>query len=141
MGTLMNQPVLVFHRISVRILGISLVQSGILMHMRLFRMSRLIKFETTDPCLIFFQNLMLLVVIAGMSVPGRYLSGFPVSPYELVSLLRDVSKPVKLLCGPAARYGFGMSGGKHVTETSVVKMFLISLSMAMVKSLSRIIKK
>lgn len=62
----------------------------------------------------------LLVVVAGMSVPGRYLSGFPVSPFELVSLLRDVSKPVKLLCGPAARYGFGMSGGKRVQETRVV---------------------
>lgn len=62
-----------------------------------------------------------LVVIAGMSVPGRYLSGFPVSPYELISLLNDISKPVKLLCGPAARYGFGLSGGKRVTETDVVK--------------------
>jgi radical SAM superfamily enzyme with C-terminal helix-hairpin-helix motif len=62
-----------------------------------------------------------LVVIAGMSVPGRYLSGFPVSPYELVSLLQNVTKPVKLLCGPAARYGFGLSGGKRVTRTDVVK--------------------
>jgi radical SAM superfamily enzyme with C-terminal helix-hairpin-helix motif len=62
-----------------------------------------------------------LVVIAGMSVPGRYLSGFPVSPHELVSFLRDVSKPVKLLCGPAARYGFGMAGGKPVIGTDVVQ--------------------
>ena len=62
-----------------------------------------------------------LVVIAGMSVPGRYLSGFPVSPYELVSLLSNLSQPVKLLCGPAARYGFGMSGGKSVKETGVVE--------------------
>jgi len=63
----------------------------------------------------------ILVVIAGMSVPGRYLSGFPVSPYELVSLLSNLSQPVKLLCGPAARYGFGMSGGKSVKETGVVE--------------------
>jgi len=63
----------------------------------------------------------MLVVIAGMSVPGRYLSGFPVSPYELVSLLSNLSQPVKLLCGPAARYGFGMSGGKSVKETGVVE--------------------
>jgi len=62
-----------------------------------------------------------LVVIAGMSVPGRYLSGFPVSPHELLSFLNGISKPVKLLCGPAARYGFGMSGGKPVTGTDVVK--------------------
>jgi len=62
-----------------------------------------------------------LVVIAGMSVPGRYLSGFPVSPNELVSFLNSISKPVKLLCGPAARYGFGMSGGKSMTGTDVVQ--------------------
>ena len=68
-----------------------------------------------------FSKSDVLVVIAGMSVPGRYLSGFPVSPKELVTFLNDVSKPVKLLCGPAARYGFGMSGGKQVTETDVVK--------------------
>lgn len=62
-----------------------------------------------------------LVVIAGMSVPGRYLSGFPVSPHELVSFLSEVTTPVKLLCGPAARHGFGMSGGKQMTETDIVK--------------------
>ena len=62
-----------------------------------------------------------LIVIAGMSVPGRYLSGFPVSPQELVYFLSEISIPVKLLCGPAARYGFGMSGGKHVIRTDIVR--------------------
>lgn len=62
-----------------------------------------------------------LIVIAGTSVPGRYLSGFPVSPHELVSFLSQMKKPVKVLCGPAARYGFGMSGGRQVTEIDVVK--------------------
>jgi radical SAM superfamily enzyme with C-terminal helix-hairpin-helix motif len=32
-----------------------------------------------------------------------------------------MSKPVTLLCGPAARYGFGMAGGKQVIEADVVK--------------------
>jgi radical SAM superfamily enzyme with C-terminal helix-hairpin-helix motif len=63
----------------------------------------------------------LLIVIAGMAVPGRYLSGFPVSPNELVSILNDVSKPLKILCGPAARYGFGMAGGKKIRETHTVE--------------------
>jgi radical SAM superfamily enzyme with C-terminal helix-hairpin-helix motif len=61
-----------------------------------------------------------LVVIAGMSVPGRYLSGLPISPQELNAFLNDIRKPVRLLCGPAARYGFGTSGGKKVTGTEVV---------------------
>lgn len=63
----------------------------------------------------------LIVVIAGMSVPGRYLSGYPVSPNELISFLSDLNKPVKVLCGPAARYGFGISGGKKVRDTRVVE--------------------
>ena len=62
----------------------------------------------------------LIMVIAGMSVPGRYLSGFPVSPNEINSILRNIKKPVKLLCGPAARYGFGMSGGKKTREAETV---------------------
>lgn len=52
-----------------------------------------------------------IVVIAGMAVPGRYLSGFPASPKEL-SFLNGLEKPIKILCGPAARHGFGISGGK-----------------------------
>jgi len=63
----------------------------------------------------------LIIVIAGMSVPGRYLSGFPVSPNELVTFLGDIFSPVKVLTGPAARYGFGMSGGKKVKDKNFVK--------------------
>lgn len=63
----------------------------------------------------------LIVVIAGMAVPGRYLSGFPVSPNELVSLMSSLSKPFKVLCGPAARYGFGIAGGKKTRETDFVR--------------------
>ena len=63
----------------------------------------------------------LIVAIAGMSVPGRYLSGFPASPNELRYFLGGFDKPLKILCGPAARYGFGMAGGKRTRETSYVE--------------------
>jgi len=63
----------------------------------------------------------LIVVVAGMSVPGRYLSGFPASPNELISFLSDIHRPVKVLTGPAARFGFGISGGKKVTDIRVVE--------------------
>ncbi len=63
----------------------------------------------------------MVIVVAGMIVPGRYLSGFPASPNELVSFLSKITKPTKILCGPAARYGFGLSGGKRTRETSVVE--------------------
>jgi radical SAM superfamily enzyme with C-terminal helix-hairpin-helix motif len=67
------------------------------------------------------SNSDLLVLIAGMSVPGRYLSGFPISPNEILSILNNLRKPIKILAGPAARYGFGMSGGKQVIDTKIVK--------------------
>lgn len=63
----------------------------------------------------------LLVVIAGMSVPGRYLSGYPSSPRELKNFLTDIRMPLKVLCGPAARYGFGLSGGKRTVDITTVK--------------------
>ena len=69
----------------------------------------------------FFLKSDLLVVIAGMIVPGRYLSGYPVSPNEILFLLHNLKKPVKVLIGPAARYGFGLSGGKKTINTTVVK--------------------
>jgi radical SAM superfamily enzyme with C-terminal helix-hairpin-helix motif len=63
----------------------------------------------------------LIIVIAGMSVPGRYLSGYPASPRELVLLMSKFTKPKKVLTGPAARYGFGMSGGRKTKDISFVK--------------------
>jgi len=63
----------------------------------------------------------ILIVIAGMTVPGRYLSGYPVSPNELVFYLSKLNKPIKILSGPAGKYGFGLSGGKKVIDTSFVQ--------------------
>lgn len=62
----------------------------------------------------------LIVAIAGMEVPGRYLSGFPVSPRELVTFLGGLNNPLKVLTGPAAKYGFGVSGGKKTRDTKTV---------------------
>lgn len=63
----------------------------------------------------------LIITIAGVSVPGKYLGGYPASPFELVKLLNDIQKPVKVLCGPAAKYGFGISGGKKTKDIDFIK--------------------
>jgi radical SAM superfamily enzyme with C-terminal helix-hairpin-helix motif len=63
----------------------------------------------------------LVITIAGMAVPGRYLSGFPASPNELVTIMNNLPNSLKILCGPVARYGFGMSGGKKIREIDFVK--------------------
>ena len=44
----------------------------------------------------------LIITIAGISVPGKYLGGSPAGPFELVKLLNNINKPIKVLCGPAA---------------------------------------
>jgi len=53
-----------------------------------------------------------LIIIAGVSVPGRYLSGYPMSHNEIISYVQPLHNTIKILCGPAARYGFGLFGGK-----------------------------
>lgn len=58
----------------------------------------------------------IVITIAGMSVPGRYLSGFPASPNEIKNIMKALSKPIKILSGPAAKHGFGVSGGKKTRE-------------------------
>lgn len=53
-----------------------------------------------------------IITIAGMSVPGRYLSGYPASPNELKNIMNQLPNQLKILIGPAAKHGFGLSGGK-----------------------------
>lgn len=67
----------------------------------------------------------IVITIAGMSVPGRYLSGFPASPNEIKNLMSNLSKPIKILSGPAAKYGFGIAGGKKTREIKDVFDLLI----------------
>ena len=59
----------------------------------------------------------LIIVIAGMVVPGRYLAGHPANPEELSTLLHGI-EATTLLCGPAARFGFGVSGGRRTRSAT-----------------------
>ena len=62
----------------------------------------------------------LIIIIAGTSVPGRYLAGYPISPYEIKKLLEHISVK-KILVGPAAKYGFGMQGGQKTFNSALLK--------------------
>lgn len=68
-----------------------------------------------------FSKSNIVIVISGMSVPGRYLSGYPISPNEIISIMNKLYTPFKILCGPAGRHGFGLAGGKKTRETDFVK--------------------
>jgi len=54
----------------------------------------------------------LLVVIAGVAVPGKYLGGTPADLREIARYMRLISKPVMVLGGPAAAFGCGVEGGE-----------------------------
>lgn len=54
----------------------------------------------------------IVILIAGTSVPGRYLSGYPISIQEASRLFAAISQPITILTGPCARVGFSLGGGK-----------------------------
>jgi len=54
----------------------------------------------------------LVVFIAGVVVPGKYLGGVPITLDELARWPSLLDRPVKVLGGPAARFGFGVEGGR-----------------------------
>jgi radical SAM superfamily enzyme with C-terminal helix-hairpin-helix motif len=58
------------------------------------------------------NRLDLLVVIAGVAVPGKYLGGTPGDLREITHYMKMVSRPFKVLGGPAAAFGCGVEGGK-----------------------------
>ncbi|MEX2715695.1 MAG: radical SAM protein [Candidatus Sigynarchaeota archaeon] len=53
-----------------------------------------------------------VVMLSGVSVPGKYLGGKPVRFSELVAFAKLFPRAVKILCGPATRFGIGEEGGK-----------------------------
>jgi radical SAM superfamily enzyme with C-terminal helix-hairpin-helix motif len=55
----------------------------------------------------------LVIFIAGMTVPGKYAGGELASGEEIISLASQMGEVrTKILAGPAARFGFGVEGGK-----------------------------
>jgi Uncharacterized Fe-S oxidoreductase len=51
-----------------------------------------------------------VVVIAGVTTPGKYLGGVPIHLDEIFDIGR-VEGPVKILGGPVAKFGYGIEGG------------------------------
>ena len=57
------------------------------------------------------QKAKVMIVIAGVAVPGKYLGGTPITLSELELLGRIIEKPIKVLGGPVAMFGIGEKGG------------------------------
>ena len=62
----------------------------------------------------------LIIVIAGTSVPGKYLAGYPISPNEIKKKLEKINVK-KILVGPAAKHGFGIQGGRKTYDSLLLK--------------------
>jgi radical SAM superfamily enzyme with C-terminal helix-hairpin-helix motif len=54
----------------------------------------------------------LVVFVGGVVVPGKYLGGEPIKLEELMRWPALMEKPVKVLGGPLARFGYGVAGGR-----------------------------
>ena len=63
----------------------------------------------------------LVIVVAGVTVPGKYLGGKPITINELSEWFRIISKPLKVLVGPAAKFGIGIEGGRVAELPTKIK--------------------
>ncbi len=64
-----------------------------------------------------------VVFIAGVVVPGKYIGGKPAEPRELIEWARILSPSVSnlILVGPAAKWGMGIQGGLPAYHPSEFK--------------------
>ncbi len=88
----------------------------------------MIKYLTVDQARMTLQDFIkeassydIIIVVAGVTVPGKYLGGTPISLRELDQWFRVISKPLKILVGPAAKFGIGEVGGRVAELPSKVK--------------------
>lgn len=54
----------------------------------------------------------LSILIAGVTVPGKYLSGAPATINDALALSKTIASKRSAICGPAVRFGFGAGGGR-----------------------------
>lgn len=57
-----------------------------------------------------------LLLIAGLTVPGRYIGGTPINLFEIRKISEKAIKPVKMIAGPVVR-GYSLQGGSKAIET------------------------
>lgn len=63
-----------------------------------------------------------VVLIAGITTPGKYLGGTPIGLEEILDIGR-VEGPVKILGGPVAKFGYGIEGGSVAVPPSKFRRY------------------
>ncbi len=88
-----------------------------------------IHYQTIDQIRRSFQNAQsywskmdLLILIAGMIVPGKYIGGTPISVREAKTLFSShlLEEIPKVLVGPWAKFGCGLEGGKIALSSELL---------------------
>ncbi len=74
----------------------------------------------------FLNSYDLLIVIAGLTVPGRYRGGTPLTLSELQDVASSVNRPFKILCGPII-YGYALKGGRKALSVKGIPFDLVAL--------------
>jgi radical SAM superfamily enzyme with C-terminal helix-hairpin-helix motif len=64
----------------------------------------------------------IVVVIAGVTTPGKYLGGTPIHIDEIFDIGR-IEGPVKVLGGPVAKFGYGVAGGTVAVPPSKFRRY------------------
>ena len=54
----------------------------------------------------------IIILISGVSVPGKYLSGTPLRFSDIKHISNFFSESFKIICGPSTIFGIGEEGGK-----------------------------
>jgi len=65
----------------------------------------------------------IVILIAGSTVPGKYLASYPASPQEILTIVQSLKRPITFLCGPAARFGFSVGGGKKTYDLDTIQSY------------------
>ena len=59
-----------------------------------------------------FRDKNIIILITGVSVPGKYLSGTPLRFSDIRHISNFFSESFKIICGPSTIFGIGEEGGK-----------------------------
>ncbi|MBC7126849.1 MAG: radical SAM protein [Candidatus Methanosuratincola petrocarbonis] len=65
----------------------------------------------------------LSVLIAGVTVPGKYLSGAPATHNDAIRIPGLLGSRYKAICGPAVRFGFGRGGCSRSIERDLSGLY------------------
>lgn len=65
----------------------------------------------------------LLIVLAGITTPGKYLGGEPITLRELEIIGRSFEGVIKVLGGPVAKFGYGPGGGAAAVHRKIFQSY------------------